>query len=85
MAVSAQANLPRRHAPRIVLPVLLKRYSYHDGFFSSGARRNDRPVTISNEVREHIACSTPSPYDRSRSLSTMLLGLGVRGVIADGL
>jgi len=51
-----QACVPKRHAPRIVLPVLLKRYSYHDGFFSSGARRNDRPVTISNEVREQF-CS----------------------------
>ena len=45
-------NAPlQRQFQRIVLPILIKRYSFEDGFFSSGARRNDRPVLISTEVR----------------------------------
>jgi hypothetical protein len=50
-ALAQEAPRPSE-SPRIVLPIMLKRYSFETSvFFGSGARRNDRPVLLPVEVR----------------------------------
>ena len=58
--------------PRLVLPILIKRYSYHEGLFTSGSRRNDRPVLLSTDVRQ---CAPPRGQ-RARAHARVLITLG---------